>query len=122
MSARGYCRTHYERFRVHGDPDIVLKATLAPRAGDQNPNWVGSAIKIGGAHMRVKRARGAASSHTCVHCPKLAEDWAYDHTDPDEKFATKGGYTMPYSTRIDCYIPLCKSCHKRFDLAHSKKG
>jgi hypothetical protein len=42
-------------------------------------------------------------------------DWAYDYSDPNARSDARRG---PYSLDLNRYIPLCRSCHKRFDLAH----
>jgi hypothetical protein len=63
------------------------------------------------AHYRVKKLRGAASTHPCTHCGKVAKHWAYDHADPHELTSDRG----PYSPDPSHYLPLCQSCHKKFD-------
>lgn len=65
------------------------------------------------AHDRVKRYRGAPSSHACA-CGKQAEDWAYLHTDPEPLVDERG---RPFSDDVDRYAPMCRSCHKTFDWA-----
>ena len=56
------------------------------------------------AHMRIYAERGWASDYDCVgdsvpgsgltpgwrfDCPNMAEEWSYDHTDPDEFLASR---------------------------------
>src|SRR5690606_2960253 len=40
-------------------------------------------VGYGAAHERVYRKRGRASQHDCVDCGERAEEWSYDHSDPD---------------------------------------
>jgi hypothetical protein len=99
--AHTWCATHYERWRHHGDITIVLKG---------GPPFRGDAISYFGAHMRVRTIRGSASRYICT-CGLPAEDWAYDHQDPNAKTDIVG----TYSTNPDHYVPLCRKCHRQFD-------
>jgi hypothetical protein len=63
-------------------------------------------------HARVRKTRGKASEHQCQHCEHQAAEWAYDHTEPDELVSAKG---HTYSGDPARYIPLCRSCHRKFD-------
>jgi len=58
--------------------------------------------------------------YRCAHCPAQADDWAYDHEDPDELALPTG--RLPHSLDLARYIPLCRSCHVRFDNAHRRVG
>lgn len=110
-ASKGFCDKHWQRNRSHGDPNVVLVI----RGTDD--------IGYTAAHDRVKTRRGRASRYHCAHCGDRATDWAYDHADPDERLAltTKGKY-YPISLKIEHYIPLCKLCHRRFDLRVQKHG
>lgn len=48
-------------------------------------------------------------------CPAVAEEWSYDHGDPDELAGLDHGRELPYSLKIQHYQPLCTPCHRRFD-------
>ncbi|MGH3633928.1 MAG: hypothetical protein ACRDTS_07520 [Mycobacterium sp.] len=65
------------------------------------------------AHKRIAELRGKASAHLCVDCGGWAQDWSYDHGDPNE-LADNG---MRYSTDIYHYSPRCKGCHRKFDAS-----
>jgi hypothetical protein len=72
------------------------------------------------AHTRVYVKRGRARDQMCVACGKRAQDWAYDHDDPDELTGVdRNGrdveFTVKYSGDPDHYIPLCIPCHRAFD-------
>jgi hypothetical protein len=90
--AQGYCSKHYWMWRQHGDPEP---------GGYQY------------AHYKVRRLRGSVRNHPCRHCGDPAREWAYDHADPRERNDPRRG--GPYSLDPDHYIPLCVSCHRRFD-------
>lgn len=60
-------------------------------------------------HYRLLWDRGSASDNPCVKCGAQAEEWAYDHTDPDELTDPKG---RAYSLDQGRYFPLCISCHR----------
>lgn len=72
-----------------------------------------------GAHTRVYSARGRAADYLC-RCGARAEEWAYDHSDPEAITAPwrdQAGALrdVTYSGKPEHYIPMCKSCHLRFD-------
>lgn len=109
--ARGVCTKHYIRLLRHADinherPDL---------RGDEHPTWKGTDVGYVGIHARVRRTYGKASEHMCVQCEAQADDWAYDHLDPDERIYVKNGHQMPYSTTVEHYQPMCKQCHREFD-------
>lgn len=73
------------------------------------------------AHQRAIRTRGLASTYWCDHCGYRADHWAYDHADPNALSGTVrsgSGQTKRCEWSIDPqhYIPLCRSCHARFDV------
>jgi hypothetical protein len=97
----GLCKMHYKRKRKHGDP------ALGARPAADAAGYLG-------VHHRLRKVRGYAGEHPCQHCEDRADQWAYDHTDRDERQDPRRG---PYSLDLTRYIPLCISCHKKFDLA-----
>jgi hypothetical protein len=50
-----------------------------------------------------------------VDCGGEAKDWAYLHT--GEQLVSPSGQT--YSENFDDYAPMCRSCHRRFDMARN---
>jgi hypothetical protein len=111
--ARGWCDAHYRRWKRSGE------------VGDAYLRKLGSGEDVGynTAHRRVSTARGPASRHDCVSCGSPAREWAYDHADPDARIASSENPRiagMPYSLNADHYQPMCKACHKKFDMAHTK--
>jgi hypothetical protein len=108
QAARGWCDAHYRRWR-RGAP-----------IGDASMRKVGSGDDVGynTAHRRVAEAKGRAAEHDCVWCGKRADEWAYDHTDPNPRFVPDDaprGPGMPYSLDPARYQPMCKFCHKALD-------
>lgn len=67
------------------------------------------------AHRRVRDLRGPASDHQCEHCDRQAQDWAYDHLDPNPSRDSAYG---EFSRDPAYYLPLCRRCHNAFDRAH----
>lgn len=108
---RGMCPKHYLRWRVHGDSSVVL--------GNPHTKTCPSTISYSLAHEHVGKAKGRAADYTCEHCPAQAQDWAYNHQDPDERYSirdpNKHHYGHVYSVNPDFYIPLCRKCHKALD-------
>ena len=115
----GYCEMHYTRVRTHGDPNIVLPSWH--EAGPDHPRRQ-EVVKYSASHARVKRIRGAARQYPCAHCGAQALDWAYDHADPDELIDTDHGKRLPHSLDPEHYLPLCRTCHRRFDLEHLRSA
>jgi len=109
----GYCDKHYQRYRTHGDPTVVVRLS-----GADNSEWVGDAVGYAGVHHRVRTIRGSARDHQCSHCQvERARHWAYDRSDADERSSPRG----PYSVDPMHYLPLCVPCHKNFDLGERRR-
>lgn len=73
-----------------------------------------------GAHSRVKGQRGSASGHLC-RCGDQAEQWAYSHADFKQRADPEGREKgRAYSINPDRYVPMCRSCHSRFDNEHRR--
>lgn len=103
----GFCNLHHQRWYKWGDPLMV-----GEQYGPTHPHWKGDEVGYLGAHHRVERLHGLASTHQCQHCGVQAAHWAYDHRDPNELRNDKG---HPYSPDPDHYFPLCAECHIKFD-------
>lgn len=103
--ARGLCDLHNARSRRTGSAEGVGRIG-APRH------------EIAGydaAHRRADKQFGRAKTHSCAHCGGSAADWAYDHEDEERLICADSG--LEYSLDPSHYIPLCKSCHRKFDFA-----
>ncbi len=99
--AKGFCNKHWLRQRNHGDPHHVEQA-----------GWRGDDVGYTALHQRIYHRLGPASEHICHRCGTPADDWAYDHSDPNERVELEKG---PYSTDLAHYMPLCHSCHMKLD-------
>lgn len=95
-----HCETHYYRLRRQGTVEYIGQARI------EDPAYRT-------VHARLQRDRGPASGHSCVDCGQPAQDWSYDHGDPDQRIAADNG--CPYSTKAEHYQPRCKRCHAIFD-------
>lgn len=94
----GLCSKHHQRLRAHGDPTVTL-----PRRHEF--------VKNPAVHWRLRKDQGPASSFPCQHCGQAADNWAYDHGEPNPLMDEEG----PYSLDPARYMPLCFSCHTTFD-------
>lgn len=108
-----YCDGHLRQIRVYGElrADIPLKL---PNGSDK--------AGYEAAHKRVSRARGKAREHGCAHCPQPATNWAFMHGSSGELPAgtqRNGRPHGPYSLDVNDYIPLCQTCHRRYDVGMS---
>lgn len=84
--------------------------------GERNSKWRGTEIEYTAMHDRVRKARGAPGQYACAHCGSVAQEWAYDHADPNERRNRVGRDDGPFSTDPNHYMPLCKPCHRKLDL------
>lgn len=86
VAARGWCRTHYSRWKIHGDPLTVLRVRRAQVAdpvcsieGCGKPHeargWCKSHY---GKWQRAQRPRGFCSIEGCGR-PLQARDWCGTH-------------------------------------------
>lgn len=72
------------------------------------------------AHRQVRKAKGRASAFIC-RCGKRAEQWAYTHSDLDVQHDTDGREAgRPFSPDPAHYVPMCRSCHIRYDRARRR--
>lgn len=111
-TGRGMCPKHYTRWRRHGDPHIVLPPS-STRSGPGHPRWK-EVPSYAAFHRRLRKQKGSPSEYQCRECGKEAAQWAYNNTCDDEIQDKQGRYC----THPDHYVPMCVSCHKKFDLAH----
>lgn len=119
----GYCKVclvAWQKVRYRNLRDIPLDdSDLRLRRTDEHPRWCEVGVSYGTLHQRLRAIRGPASARQCAHCQDSAIDWAYDHTDPNEQLDPRG---CAYSTDLNRYFPLCKSCHKRYDNRHAGRS
>lgn len=72
--------------------------------GENNYLWKGEAVGIKNLHHWVKRHKGKPS--LCEHCGTTIAK-AYDWANIDHK----------YRRRLEDFIRLCRSCHRKYDYA-----
>lgn len=114
-TARWLCKKHHRRARTHGDPNMVLQP-WTPRS-----EWhLNTDIGYAAAHSRIIGTFGAAAGNPCVQCGGPAREWAYDGTDPAEKYGpTRSGYHCFYSVYPEFYMPMCVKCHRSRDSSQA---
>jgi hypothetical protein len=69
-------------------------------------------------HSGLHWAFGRAKDYVCIECGQQAEDWAYQYTSIDPQIDTKN---RVYSESFDDYAPMCRSCHRRFDMLRPER-
>lgn len=145
--SRGWCNTHYERWRRGGSVDVHPErvcelggcdrkhygrglcrmhwerwrrhgdALAAPR------RWMTDSPRYSAVHYRLKATRGQASAQRCADCGSAASEWSYDGGCPNEMTEiSRTGLTVPYSVDLDRYQARCVPCHRKKDskTAHGK--
>lgn len=72
-------------------------------------------------HTRLRRQLGSAAMQACVDCNDKAEEWSYNHLDPNEALveSRSGRKLVRYSASAEYYEPRCKSCHRKFDRRYA---
>lgn len=105
--SKGMCTAHY--VQVWSGKELT---PLRPKASDGSDD-----ITYIAAHKRVERAKGKATEHDCLGCGEQAEQWAYRHGSPKERTESTPGYKIMkrYSPDVNDYMPLCVSCHIKYD-------
>lgn len=79
------------------------------RPAEEHPAYRGDEVGYWAVHKRLRATRGPASDHVCA-CGAPAHDWAYlGEREPGDRF--------PFSTDLDLYEAMCRSCHVRHDRA-----
>jgi hypothetical protein len=101
------------------------KSLVAMSFGTVKPiRTVWDEVTYHGAHLRCGALWGTAKHHPCVVCGKPAADWAYDGTDPTERYDDARDYfnqvrtILPYSRFPEFYMPMCNVAEQSF---HSRK-
>lgn len=102
--ANSYCKGHSYQWSKHGYTWPI------------KPRGIFHRCSYSAAHSRVRSIWGSASKYSCVRCGEAAIDWAYDGTDEHElEVDTSTGGVM-YSRYPEFYMPMCRRCHKNFDM------
>lgn len=78
-------------------------------------------ITYNSAHYRVKRERGYAEAYPCVGCGGQAADWALRYDASERHDGDDGkGHPVQYSGNPSDYQPMCRKCHKTYDMARAR--
>lgn len=71
------------------------------------------------AHRRVRDVRSKATAYACDTCGGPADEWAYNHDAPDPNAITDQQGRV-YSNDPSFYKPMCRPCHRSYDVKHAK--
>jgi hypothetical protein len=76
-----------------------------------------------GMHDRLRADRGPASSHPCLDCGGVAQDWSLRRGVQGILSAPDNHHGNPryWSTNIEDYDPRCRPCHGRYDANEEQK-
>lgn len=109
----GLCQAHYTRWKKWGDP--YWGGEIAVFGSDD--------IGYIGMHLRLRDVRGSASNYACATetCDRQAQEWSYNHNDPNEKITLYHGFPVAFSVDLSFYEPLCKNCHRSLDRPRTLK-
>jgi len=122
-SGRALCKCDCGNEKVMHVKNLVIGMTVncADRDRHIDPRFQGDSIGYDGAHNRVKGIRGSASGYPCALCGGPAQQWAYRHSDPDQKIGVYGkGKGRAYSSDPAHYWAACRSCHSRWGAARRR--
>lgn len=89
------------------------KVVKPKRLGSNHHRWKGDQVGYSAAHARIRRQRGAPSTHRCVDCGAQAKDWSRDITICEATMISERG--LPFCTHLEHYSPRCRDCHNRLD-------
>lgn len=70
-------------------------------------------------HHGLQWAFGSASQHPCTGCGEQAKDWAYQYSAGEKEMLSPEG--SPYSDDLLHYAPMCRSCHRSFDIRNDPR-
>lgn len=101
VAARGWCLTHYRRWRRDGDPRPAVPVR------SRTPT---TTVSYRAALQRVHVQRGPAAVQSCVGCDQQAVAWLYDGADPEECTDAAG---RRFSLDPGRYRACCRFCHRR---------
>lgn len=108
MHGHGFCQNHYRRWKRGNDPHVppVLR-------GPESPRWVPKeSLDYDAMHERIKEQRGKARLFSCITCGCQAQEWAYQHTDPEPRVSEHG---CLFTDDVMAYEPMCRRCHRAYD-------
>ena len=66
-------------------------------------------------HAGLHWAYGRAAEFPCVRCENQANHWCYQYSAGDSVLFSPTG--APYSEDFEDYAPMCRRCHKAFDMS-----
>ena len=101
-------KTIHGHMRRHGIQ--TRKAAKRNQVGERNHMWKGRDAKYKAFHLRVKTIKGRASDFGCAICGTKDQSHWYDWANLTGKYDD-----------IDDYLPMCRSCHRKYDMKKKKE-
>lgn len=114
VKARGLCANHYAR-QLRGQDPHVPPVLSGPRSWKWAPR---DSLDYDAMHERLKQQRGRAREYMCICCGERAQEWAYQHTDPEPLVSQHG---CLYTDDVMAYEPMCRTCHRAYDRSMRDK-
>ncbi|MGY0491083.1 hypothetical protein [Streptomyces sp. WG-D5] len=76
-----------------------------------------------GWHRQLDNLRLPAKYHACSWCGLTADQWSYlRNSDSELSGYGASGVLREWAEDSRCYVPQCRSCHRKFDQAHRRVG
>jgi len=74
-------------------------------------------------HRRLDAMKLPAKYHACAWCGLTAEQWSYlRNSDSEQSGYGRNGVLRVWAEDSRCYVPQCRSCHRKFDQAYRRVG
>lgn len=89
--------------RMKGKVGNGFKKGHTGMTGDKNPIWKGDDVSYAGLHIWVRKWKGKPNH--CENCGSQGKS-KYQWANVDRK----------YRRVLEDYIPMCPSCHKKYDM------
>lgn len=114
FQAKGYCQLHYARSMLYPHKMTSPVRRFIKLSDIGNRSDAEDDCTIQAAHRRVSSLWGSASEYLCIACGNEARHWAYDGTDPTQRYGqASSSRSMQYYSRFpEFYMPMCAKCHR----------
>lgn len=110
-----FLRGHSSRGQVLSPAHVA--AIVAANSGERGCSWKGDAILYSAAHHRAQKAvAGQPCAFADATCKGKLQG-AFNHDTSAEYIKVDPTTGCRFSSRIEDYLPLCASHHRRYDIA-----
>lgn len=100
-----YCSQKCQHISLKGKPS--WNKGISYCAGDKHPLWQGDKAGRFAVHRWIDRHKGKPEK--CLHCETTSKEKRLNWANKDHK----------YHRSLDDFIPLCVSCHHKYDIKHN---